>query len=58
MVVEKVLLKEEEPELIVKAPQKVNQITNTLDAAIEGHKVSKGDLIWNLLTSRFRNKDE
>lgn len=41
-----------------KNTQKVNQITNTLDAAIEGHKVSKGDLIWNLLTSRFRNKDE
>jgi len=37
---------------------KVNQITDTLDAAIEAHKVRKGDLIWNLLTSRFRNKDE
>ena len=41
-----------------KNTQKVNQITNTLDAAIEGHKVKKGDLVWNLLTSRFKNKDE
>jgi len=41
-----------------KNTQKVNQITDTLDAAIEGHKVSKGDLVWNLLTSRFKNKDE
>jgi len=41
---------------IDKNTEKVNEITHALDAAIEGHKIRKGDLIWNLLTSRFKNK--
>ena len=41
---------------IDKNTEKVNEITYALDAAIEGHKIRKGDLIWNLLTSRFKNK--